>query len=149
MAKYNVNYKCGHSAWVDLFGKETERMSKIKWLETTLCPDCYEAQKHADCDIVEMKYSEYKKSYANNGTVNGSYNAATKTIKVYVKKAGQEPAKPDKANMTKSEIFKAAHKMAKAAKQKWPGIDYRAQFGAILKAMLEDIKKAKMTKAAA
>ncbi len=40
MAKYTVTYKCGHTAEVQLYGKEAERQRKIKWYSTILCPEC-------------------------------------------------------------------------------------------------------------
>lgn len=47
MAKYTVTYKCGHTAEVQLYGKESERQSKIQWYSTIDCPEC-EAKKHAE-----------------------------------------------------------------------------------------------------
>ena len=45
MAKYEVNYICGHTGVVELFGKEKDRQSKIAWMEKTLsCPDCRKAE---------------------------------------------------------------------------------------------------------
>jgi len=41
MAWYEVNYSCGHSDRIQLYGKHTEREKRIKYLEGTLCPDCY------------------------------------------------------------------------------------------------------------
>ena len=40
MAKYTVTYKCGHTAEVQLYGKESEREKKIAWYATINCPDC-------------------------------------------------------------------------------------------------------------
>lgn len=41
MAKYQINYKCGHSGEVQLFGKHEDRYRKIEWLEANCnCPDC-------------------------------------------------------------------------------------------------------------
>lgn len=44
MAKYTVNYSCGHKGVLELFGPHKDRYSKIDWLEEKgLCPDCYKA----------------------------------------------------------------------------------------------------------
>lgn len=46
MAKYIVNYSCGHGKHeVQLVGKETERERKIEWMETSMsCPECFKAE---------------------------------------------------------------------------------------------------------
>lgn len=45
MAKYDVTYSCGHNGTVQLFGKESERATKISWFENSgMCPDCYRAK---------------------------------------------------------------------------------------------------------
>ena len=40
MAKYNVTYKCGHTATVQLFGNLDDRYSRLDWLATQECPEC-------------------------------------------------------------------------------------------------------------
>lgn len=40
MAKYTVTYKCGHTAEIQLYGKESERQRKIAWYATIDCPQC-------------------------------------------------------------------------------------------------------------
>ena len=48
MAKYDVQYKCGHGNYtVELFGKQTERDRKLDWFargNAKLCPDCYKKE---------------------------------------------------------------------------------------------------------
>jgi hypothetical protein len=45
MAKYTVNFSCGHTQVVELFGKNTERERKISYFERSgTCSDCYRAQ---------------------------------------------------------------------------------------------------------
>lgn len=56
MAKYKVTYKCGHTAEVQLYGKEADRQNKIKWYSTILCPEC-EAREAAKAAI-EKGYPE-------------------------------------------------------------------------------------------
>lgn len=90
MAKYIVNFSCGHTEPMYLFGKETERQRKIAWWEEQgMCTKCYRswlAVKMAeDYKEVEMSYREYKNGeYANCKTKQGSYDAKAKTIIVYV-----------------------------------------------------------------
>ena len=33
--KYDITYSCGHTGTVELYGKTSERESKIRWYETT------------------------------------------------------------------------------------------------------------------
>lgn len=90
MAKYNVNYTCGHEGTVELFGKTTDRMKKIEWMEENLCPECYareQAQlqnKDNQIEEVEMHYGEYKNNFSNCQTLPNSYDSKTKTITVLV-----------------------------------------------------------------
>lgn len=45
MAHYTVKFACGHTAEIQLFGKESERQRKIKYLEESgMCPSCYKKQ---------------------------------------------------------------------------------------------------------
>lgn len=50
MAKYTIDYACGHGSYVEqLFGKTSERERRIEWLEANkVCPDCYKAKKQAE-----------------------------------------------------------------------------------------------------
>ena len=59
MAKYTVNYSCGHTATIDLWGKVADRERKIKWLEQSgSCPECFKAQKAAEKAEAEKKEEE-------------------------------------------------------------------------------------------
>jgi len=44
MAKYNVEYVCGHEAVVQLYGKNSEREKKLNWMAKNLCPDCWKKE---------------------------------------------------------------------------------------------------------
>jgi len=91
MAKYNVTFSCGHTETKELFGSVRERQKKIAyWEQHGKCTECYEKEKYADCDEVEMSYAEYKRNYADCKTKSGSYDAKSKTIIVYVPKTPQE-----------------------------------------------------------
>lgn len=122
------------------------------------CQDCYAAAKSATCaadeEIVEMHYGEYKRNYADNKTVRGSYNPETKTIKVIVKKQVPQVTTDDLveqnssfaqkvANVTKSEIFAEAHRMAKETVRKYAGANYQVTFAACLREVYKLVKKAK------
>lgn len=87
--KYSVNFSCGHTETVELFGKTKDRDAKIAWFERSgVCSCCYREQqeiaKSIGCAEVEMPYKDYKQSYATCKTKSGSYNGTTKTIIVYV-----------------------------------------------------------------
>jgi hypothetical protein len=57
MAKYDINYSCGHgSVEKQLFGKHDERERKIKWMESNmLCPSCYKEKIKKQDDEAEKK----------------------------------------------------------------------------------------------
>lgn len=138
-----------------------------------LCPDCYAKEQSAkamnSAEVVEMHYSEYKNKYSNKKTVPGSYNPATKTIKVIMRTA-QEIAlaeaaekaakaaekKADKkrkayeraANASKSEIFTKAHEQARKMRAANPGMSYREAFSKALKFVYALVKEAKAALAA-
>ena len=73
MAKYDVTFSCGHTAVVELFGKEKDRDTKIKWYgEYALCPDCYKAAREAELkdrakenNLPELEGSEKQIKWAN------------------------------------------------------------------------------------
>lgn len=88
MAKYEINYSCGHTATVQLYGPTKERERKIAWFEREgLCPECYAAQKDAEnaagCSERVMLYREYKQDWSWLKTKRGSYDAESKTVTVY------------------------------------------------------------------
>ena len=87
--KYDVEFSCGHKSVIELFGKGSDRESRIAWYERSgVCPDCYremqEVKKSVGCEEVEMTYRQYKTEYPDCKTKTGSYNGAKKTIIVYV-----------------------------------------------------------------
>lgn len=90
MAKYDVTYKCAHEGTVELFGKTTDRMKKIEWMEENLCPECFAREQAQKANMgnqieeVEMLYSEYKNNFSNCQTLPNSYDSKTKTITVLV-----------------------------------------------------------------
>lgn len=47
MAQYTVDHACGHSQTHQLYGKHAERDRKIEWLETTVCRECFKAERRA------------------------------------------------------------------------------------------------------
>lgn len=54
MAQYTVNYRCGHSEKVALFGKYADRESRIKSLEAGDCPACRLAARLAKANSTEL-----------------------------------------------------------------------------------------------
>ena len=127
--KYDVTYSCGHEGRVELFGKTTDRMKKIEWLETTLCPECYareqaqKANKGNRIEEVEMHYSEYKNNYSNCRTLPNSYNRQTKTIIVLVPveveeaEEVEEAKEVEEATLTIEEIAKKANSTVARTKE--------------------------------
>ena len=69
--EYDVIYSCGHTGTVKLYGKTSDRESKIRWYETTaVCPECYKKQQEAAAetttkyDLPELEGSEKQVAWA-------------------------------------------------------------------------------------
>lgn len=170
MAKYTVKFSCGHIHQVVLSGRVADQERKVQWYKDCgICPDCYATRKAAEleatCETVEMHYGEYKNNYSGCKTVKDSYNAATKTIRVYVPSDYKTPAQKkaeaeaqeaymaeQAAKITKSDMFRRAHAYTKQllSDSKYTGIhyDYRATFGLVLKEFYA-IQKSYLKKASA
>ena len=54
MAKYDITYICGHTGTVQLFGAEKDRQSKIEWLQSINCPDCFKSAQADDLTAFEQ-----------------------------------------------------------------------------------------------
>lgn len=115
-----------------------------------LCPECYakeQSKKLMQGEVVEMHYSEYKNKYANKRIIYNSYNPTTKTILVVVKTAEEVAEEKElmqqRVSASKSEIFKAAHNLAKAMRDENPTMTYRECMSVCLKKVYAMIKKAK------
>lgn len=48
MAHYTITYSCRHEGTIELFGPTKERVQRISYLETQLCPDCYKKAQEAE-----------------------------------------------------------------------------------------------------
>ena len=65
MAKYQIDYTCGHGSFTEqLFGKHTERERKIEWLGSNkVCPECYkskmQAQRQAEHLCAELIFNAF------------------------------------------------------------------------------------------
>ena len=69
--KYDITYSCGHAGTVELYGKTSDRESKIRWYETTaVCPECYKKQQEEAAetitkyDLPELEGSEKQVAWA-------------------------------------------------------------------------------------
>jgi len=73
MGKYIINYACGHTGEIQLFGKISERERKVEWLESQLCPECakkeYMAKVMADETPVTIKVSLATANLSNNNKI--------------------------------------------------------------------------------
>lgn len=150
MMQYEVTYSCGHTGTIQLYGSASKRERKLRWYQTSaVCPDCYKSAKTVkaskDCDEVRMSYREYKLNHSDCHTKSGSYDSISKTIIVYVPhKAGGVVADllskgftmeqiKQQASISKSQIFRQAHQIAKAVTAQYPDTDYRVNFALALR----------------
>lgn len=96
MAKYEVKFSCGHTEVKTLFGKTSERESRIKyWEEYGTCSACFREKRAIELEMnndqVEMPYRKYKEEYPDHKTKAGSWNPEKKTIIVYIPKNSLSP----------------------------------------------------------
>lgn len=52
--KFTIKHTCGHEREIVLFGKMTERLKKVEYLETLECPDCINAKRLEDAKNSEL-----------------------------------------------------------------------------------------------
>jgi hypothetical protein len=96
MAKYGVDYDCGHSGEVQLYGPGKERENKLEWLATTLCPDCWQAKK-------DKERQEAAKAGADAG-LTGSEKQIAWAAQIQAKRAEEQAEL-----LSKMECGKRAH----------------------------------------
>lgn len=59
MAKYTVEFSCGHTDTIDLVGPYEERYKKIEFFEREgLCPDCYKKKNKKNREKTIAAYKE-------------------------------------------------------------------------------------------
>ncbi len=59
MAKYNIDWSCGHHTVDQLYGKHTERERHIEWAERQgKCPDCFRAEKQAEREAANQQAAQ-------------------------------------------------------------------------------------------
>lgn len=104
--KYDITYSCGHTGTVELYGKTSERESKIRWYETTaVCPECYKKQQEAaaetatEYELPELKGSEKQVAWAKK-----LMESAIKVLETEGRKTAEEQAPTEAA---KSQAHKA------------------------------------------
>lgn len=100
--KYSVEFSCGHTEEVQIYGKAEERERKIRYFgKSGLCHECYKKKMNEEnaenCEEVVMSYREYKENYADCKTKAGSYDKTEKTIVVYVPKKEEKEEKEEDA----------------------------------------------------
>ena len=86
MAHYDVDYSCGHTQVVELFGKTSQRYEKIEYMERGVCPDCYREKKQEEREQENERAGKLAKSLGFSeleGSVKQVAWAATIRQKMY------------------------------------------------------------------
>lgn len=50
MAHYDIAHTCGHDERIELFGKTSERESRIEWLQERPCTKCWKKEREAEAE---------------------------------------------------------------------------------------------------
>lgn len=139
MAKYQVNFTCGHTETVQLFGKHTERERWIEWAERNkVCPECYEKQK-------EETRQEATKQAAAEAIENGlpSLTGSEKQIawaeRIRVEKISKIEESLAQLDSNQKKIEEAGKLSEAEAKVKADGFESLADFRDCIHAAANDI----------
>lgn len=62
MAWNEINYSCGHTDRIQMYGPTRDRESKKEWMERGVCPDCYRKQKEEERAKASQVAAEQAKS---------------------------------------------------------------------------------------
>jgi hypothetical protein len=55
MAHYDITHTCGHDERIELFGKTSERESRIEWLQERPCTECWKKERKAEAEARRNK----------------------------------------------------------------------------------------------
>lgn len=55
MAHYDITHTCGHDERIELFGKTSERESRIEWLQERPCTECWKKEREAEAEARKDK----------------------------------------------------------------------------------------------
>jgi hypothetical protein len=61
MAWNEINYSCGHSDRIQMYGPTSGRERKKEWMERGICPDCYRKQKKEEREKASQVAAEQAK----------------------------------------------------------------------------------------
>jgi hypothetical protein len=175
MAKYTVKFSCGHAEAVELFGKTSERERKISYFERSgICSECYRAQQEAkraaelssynNANLPALTGTPKQIDWANKIRMEKYQMFASRGFEYISRETSAawwidhrnnvedeiaSRARASKvsriASMSKAEIFRKAHELAKALKAQYPDTDYKANFAESLRALYAAIKLAKVS----
>lgn len=138
MGTHYIDHTCGHRAKHILTVAE-EKRGKIEWLESTVCPDCYRAQKEKEKSAAREKAA----AEAQNLTSEAGFPALTgsekqiawaNTIRAELWKLLQSAGEPDPAEPDHQETVEALAKIREKffteTSAKW-WIDHRGRYRCI------------------
>jgi len=81
MAKYDVNFSCGHKCEIELFGKHDDRYKKIEYYEQHgLCPDCYKKSKDRAIDDKIARFGDLPQLVGSEKQINWANDIRRKAL---------------------------------------------------------------------
>jgi hypothetical protein len=174
MAKYIVNFSCGHSEEKHLSGKVSDRERTISyWEQSGTCTECWKKEQEAKrqaainaCKTLpnltgsEKQIAWAEKIRADKSKMNGfDYIKSESSAKWWIehrdccemeiinrmKQEKENRIKEQATTMSASMIFTRAHQLAKKMKTEYSDTDYRANFAEALRAIYAAIKAVKVS----
>ncbi|MCI6619642.1 MAG: hypothetical protein MSD82_12405 [Prevotella sp.] len=91
MAKYTINYRCGHTEKVALFGKYADRENHIKSLEADDCPACKLAARLAKANLSDIALVGSDKQIVWAADIRAKFIEASNVLKDLAKGKENEP----------------------------------------------------------
>lgn len=88
MNRQEVEYKCGHKGYINIFNKKMDVDRKVNYIKKhNLCPTCYAESQALIFDFITMSYFEYMQGFSAYKIKPGSYDKRKKTVVVCIPKA--------------------------------------------------------------
>jgi len=87
MGKYKIEYQCGHSATVQLFGPQKERDRKIDWMQQGDCPACW-GEKQRAAEAEKPVTATVSLCFEQGGNLQIALTGGTMPLKEQIKKSG-------------------------------------------------------------
>lgn len=128
MAKYDVEYSCGHTGTVELYGPNRDRERKLEWMAEGVCPDCYRAEKHVERQAILQPLGELAALTGSEKQIAWAEDLREKAVAEYMEQGRVSTIKPEYRELALGWLAQVVNKQQAA---KW-WIDNRSRLYTLL-----------------